>query len=569
MKLVIVDDIAVNRKLLRVTLEAEGHTTLEAADGIEALEILAREKVDAVLSDILMPRMDGYRLCHEIRTNDRLRDLPIIIYTSTYTSLSDQKLALNLGADKYLTKPAPVETILAALHEAIATEHTAPRLEAWQEVEVLKEYSGQLVTKLEEKNIELEQRLRLAALSVDVGSALMQGNTLPEILERCSEAFVPHLDAACACIWTHNEREKVLELQASAGMHTPIDGPHGRVPVGQFNIGLIAEERKPHLTNSLIDDPRFPEQEWIRREGLVACAGCPLIIGNRVIGVMAMFARHSLSQATLDRMASTADAVARGIERKWAEDELCARTRELAEANEQLTILDRSKDEFLTLISHEFRTPLSGLLGVGELILDGMSSTKELQGTFERSRRRILSILDDALLLTQIDVKGEQLRSAPVSLSVALSRAIESATQFTESRHVTITLPSANLGLVAGDEDLLVRALHALLETAVKFSEEGETVRLAHEVVSDSVKVTIESYGRTIPSPALPKFFDIFSVGEIGETITPGGDLGLGPALAHRILSLFGASVSVANRDDPSGIRLTISLKDAAPKRGE
>jgi CheY-like chemotaxis protein len=85
-KLLIVDDIDANLKVLRVTFEAEGHNILEASDGIEALQVLARESVDAVLSDILMPRMDGYRLCHEIRTSERLRDLPIVIYTSTYTS---------------------------------------------------------------------------------------------------------------------------------------------------------------------------------------------------------------------------------------------------------------------------------------------------------------------------------------------------------------------------------------------------------------------------------------------------------------------------------------------------
>ena len=93
---------------MRVTLEAASHTTLEAADGIEALEILDREKVDAVVSDILMPRMDGYRLCHEIRSNERLCTLPVIIYTGTYTTPGDRKLAFDLG-DKYLTKPAPVE----------------------------------------------------------------------------------------------------------------------------------------------------------------------------------------------------------------------------------------------------------------------------------------------------------------------------------------------------------------------------------------------------------------------------------------------------------------------------
>ena len=109
-----------------------------------------------------------------------------------------------------------------------------------------------------------------------------------------------------------------------------------------------------------------------------------------------------------------------------------------------------------------------------------------------------------------------------------------------------------------GDEDLLVRALQSLLETAVKFSQAGETVRLTQEVLPSPTQVIIESRGMTIPEPALARFFDLFS---ICEAITPGGDLGLGPPVASRILSLFGASVTVANRD-PSGIRLTVSLKD-------
>jgi K+-sensing histidine kinase KdpD len=180
---------------------------------------------------------------------------------------------------------------------------------------------------------------------------------------------------------------------------------------------------------------------------------------------------------------------------------------------------------------------------------------------FQLSRQRILSILDDALLLTRIDVKREQFGSAPVSLSAAPSSAVESTTEFAESRHVTYVMPSANLDLVVGDRDLLVRAFHALLETAVKFSKEGETVRLAREVAADSLRVTIESNGWTISPAALPKFFDIFSV---EETLTPGGDLGLGPPVAYRILSLFGASVSVANRNS-CGIRLAISLRKAAP----
>jgi two-component system, sensor histidine kinase and response regulator len=244
------------------------------------------------------------------------------------------------------------------------------------------------------------------------------------------------------------------------------------------------------------------------------------------------------------------------------EEAVAARTRELAEANQRLTVLDRSKSDFLTLISHEFRTPLNGLLGVGELILEEMPPTeenKELERMFERSRQRILSMLDDALLLIQIDVRGERFTSIPVSLSVILNRAVERVTEFAESRHVKLGPLYTEFGLVLGDEILLVRALHALLETAVKFSTEGETVRLSGESLPNSLRVIIESRGRSIPSSALGKFFEILS---IGEAMTPGGDLGVVPAMAYRILSLFGGSVSVANRT-PSGIALTISLKGA------
>jgi K+-sensing histidine kinase KdpD len=120
------------------------------------------------------------------------------------------------------------------------------------------------------------------------------------------------------------------------------------------------------------------------------------------------------------------------------------------------------------------------------------------------------------------------------------------------------------MGLVVGDEDLLARALRSVFETAVKFSAKGKIIGVALEVVADTTRIIIQSRGMTISSTAMPKFFDIFS---IGETLTPGGDLGLGPAVAYRILSLFGASISVANRE-PAGIRLTVSLKSAPPNIG-
>src|SRR5690348_14761279 len=110
--ILIVDDHPSNRKLLRATLEAEGFSTIEACDGVEALDLLARTPIDAIISDVLMPRMDGYRLCYEVRAHHRYSNLPFIVYSNTYTSPGDEMAGLNFGADKFLRRPAHAKEII-------------------------------------------------------------------------------------------------------------------------------------------------------------------------------------------------------------------------------------------------------------------------------------------------------------------------------------------------------------------------------------------------------------------------------------------------------------------------
>jgi two-component system cell cycle sensor histidine kinase/response regulator CckA len=162
---------------------------------------------------------------------------------------------------------------------------------------------------------EIRQSAQLSALGAEVGLSLAEADSLAGALQQCAEALVSHLEAAFARIWTLNEQEGVLELQASAGLYTHLDGPHGKVQLGQFKIGRIARDRKAHLTNTVIGDPEVSDQDWARREGMVSFAGHPLIVEGRVVGVMALFARHSLSGAVISGMASVADHIAVGIER--------------------------------------------------------------------------------------------------------------------------------------------------------------------------------------------------------------------------------------------------------------
>src|SRR4029079_7572001 len=173
----------------------------------------------------------------------------------------------------------------------------------------------------EEKRAE-ETLRRQTSVRADASAAFASGGHLREILLGCVEAIVRHLDAAFARIWTLNKDENILELQASAGIYTRLDGKYSRIQMGDLKVGWIAKERKPHLTNDLLNDPRVSDKDWARACGLVSFAGYPLTVENRLVGVMALFARQSLSNATLETLASLADGIAQGIERKRAEEKL-------------------------------------------------------------------------------------------------------------------------------------------------------------------------------------------------------------------------------------------------------
>src|SRR6185369_5845625 len=109
---------------------------------------------------------------------------------------------------------------------------------------------------------------------------------------------------------------------ASAGCYSHLDGPHSRVKVGQYKIGLIAQEKRPMLTNSVQSDPRVSDQAWAASEGMVAFAGYPLLIENRVIGVLALFSRRPLADDVLKTLGSVADSLALEIERKRGQNAL-------------------------------------------------------------------------------------------------------------------------------------------------------------------------------------------------------------------------------------------------------
>ena len=197
------------------------------------------------------------------------------------------------------------------------------------------------ITERKRAEAEVAERHRLATLVADVGVVVTRAESLRQGLQQCAEILVHNIGAAFARVWTVKEVENVLELQASAGMYTHIDGGHARVPLGKFKIGRIAESGEPHLTNSVQQDSWVGDPEWAQREGMMAFAGYPLKVEERVLGVVAAFARQPLTEATLQAFASVADSTAQFIKRKRAEQQTRLQTAALESAANGIVIASR------------------------------------------------------------------------------------------------------------------------------------------------------------------------------------------------------------------------------------
>ena len=161
-QILVVDDLPNNRYFLRQLLKSQGHETIEAANGNEALDKAAHHTPDLVISDILMPEMDGFVLCRQWKSNTRLNTIPFVFYTAAYGRSEDETFARSLGADAFIMKPLSNERLLAEISGLLQSDRLQntddQTYEALTQEEYLENYNERLASKLQQQVHELDKK---------------------------------------------------------------------------------------------------------------------------------------------------------------------------------------------------------------------------------------------------------------------------------------------------------------------------------------------------------------------------------------------------------------------------
>lgn len=158
--LLVVEDIPNVLELLEVTLRFQGYEVISAHNGEEALDILEKETPALIISDILMPKLDGFSMVQKLRNNPKTQNIPVIFLSATYVTPEDRMFAMSLGASRFIEKPIDTEDFLLTIAELLSQDQiTIPRPLAQPQFYV--GYRARLETKLQHKNRQISRIERL------------------------------------------------------------------------------------------------------------------------------------------------------------------------------------------------------------------------------------------------------------------------------------------------------------------------------------------------------------------------------------------------------------------------
>ncbi|MFA5099920.1 MAG: ATP-binding protein [Candidatus Omnitrophota bacterium] len=526
MTILIVDDNKQNIYLLQVLLQGSGYKVVAAANGAEALVQARQDLPDLIISDILMPVMDGFSLCREWKKDERLRLIPFIFYTATYTDERDREFALSLGAQLFIIKPEEPDVFVRKIREVI----------------------------------QLAQRPSGAPLSIPV-------ETLPQeessYLKQYNEVLIHKLETKLEQLDKTNHELAFKAMLLEISTEASIDG-----------ILAVDSDGRVILTNKRFNELwKMPDHLLEERDDskIMECALKQLKDPQEFSRKVAYLYDHKDEKSRDEiefsdgRCFDRYSAPLRGADGKYYGRIWYFRDITVRKEVEDLRRIDKLKKNFISNMSHELRTPLNAVIGFSEVLYDQKfgvlnETQKDYLNDILESSKFLLSLINDILDLSKIEVGKAELACSEFSLKELLEHGLLFVREKALKHNIELYSEiDDGVGSVTADERKVKQIVFNLLSNAVKFTPDGGKVGIKARINGSDAEVTVWDTGIGISKEDQAKLFRPFMQLEVSLDKKYEGT-GLGLSLAKEIVELHKGKIWVESEGSGKGSRFTFSL---------
>jgi len=550
-RVLVVEDSATQAAALALLLERAGYDTVLARRADRALALLEEQRIDLVLSDVVMPGMDGYELCRHIKAQPAWKELPVVLLTSLTDPLAIVR-GLASGADHYVTKPYDIEGLLTRVRfvlqhaadpqrifpapvdvELLGTRFTI-RATKEQILELLVSSYSDLV-RTSEVVRDAGQRARFLS---EAGELLTSTLDARQVLSDLAQLVVPRIADLCATdlIASDGVRYRIAVAHDLPGFpqvedrESRVGAPVAEAPVTELLPRVVADPPREALA-ALTDEAAILDMLVAR--GPQELIVVPLVARGRVLGTMQFVALSAARAARPDDMPLILDLARRA-----------AVALDNALLYEEAQRATRARDDVLAIVSHDLRNPINTIQMSTAFLLDVLAApdgqvvpiVPQLQ-VMQRATRRANALIQDLLDVSRIDAGTLAMDPSAIDGSLLIRDAVLELEPLVAARHLEFHhgWEGEDL-LLAADRSRIAQVFSNLVGNAIKFTKPGGTLRIEGRREGDSAHFDVVDTGAGIPADHLPHLFDRFW--QANKATRSGAGLGLfivkGIIEAHR-----------------------------------
>jgi PAS domain S-box-containing protein len=500
-RILLADDNADMRDYVQRLL-ATKYDVEAAADGEAALELARTHAFDLVLTDVMMPQLDGFGLLRALRSDERTQTIPVILLSARAGEESRVE-GMGAGADDYLVKPFSARELLARVEAHLNLQRA--RAEADQAV---RHRTAQFETLLN------EAPLGVYLIDADFRIREVNPTALP-VFGDIPDLIGSDFDEVMHRLWTKEYADELVSIFR----HTLETGEP-----------YVAPERIEERIDRCVTE----YYEWqVNR----------IPLPNGSYGVVCYF--RDVSAQVLARL------------------ELKELMMSEQKARASAEVANRVKDDFLAVLSHELRTPLNAIVGWTHLLKKGKLNDVERErgiDAIDRNAAAQREIIDELLDVSRIITGKLKLDAKPLELAGVIDAAIEGVRPAAEAKGVAIeTAIDREAGLISGEALRLQQVIWNLLSNAIKFTPKNGRVTVESRVVDRNLEVVVSDTGEGIDSAFLPYIFDRFRQADSSAKRMHGG-LGLGLSIVRSLVEMHGGRVSAESDGQGKGATFRLSF---------